>query len=119
MKKYKDLIIGLLVVTGALAVIVWLMREQSAMFPAQPSEDNNAPLPVAEGLDGLAPDNETVTVSPVRLTYNVPQPGTAAPATADQDNFTALQNGALYADSTEEELINLAYVNLPSSDFIM
>lgn len=116
MMKYKNLIWGALVLVAALAVVVWILRENQGAI-----DDATANTPTEDGvepLNGLAPNNTVVEVAPSRLTYNVPQPGNVAPISSNQDYVTSGQALVAASDSADDVLRNLLAVNLPASDFV-
>jgi hypothetical protein len=118
-EKYRNLIWSGLLLLAAVAVIVWIIREQGATIDGALSNVNISPDEAhGETLNGLDGLNGQVDVAGSYLTYNVPEPGAVPPLASNQDYLTTGQAytlGALNADSSVD---NLYAVGLPLSDLI-
>ncbi len=119
MDKYKNLIFGALLTVAAIAVIVWIMRENqstidNALSNAHTSPDEDG----VETLNGLSPLNAVVEVAGPNLTANVPQPGNVAPIASNQDYLTAGQATLAGIDTSQWSIENLLAINLPPTDFV-
>lgn len=119
MTKYAHLIFGGLLTLAAIAIIMWILRNESADLSAALSNSNPSPDEGTEPLNGLAPNNEEVNVAQTFLTYNVPQPGLVAPIDPNQDYLNKGQALVSAGDSADDVLRNLLAVNLPASDYVM
>lgn len=117
MGKYTNILWGGLITLAAIAVIIWIMREQmetveGAVESVATSHDESV-----EPLNGIAPLNAQVEVAQTNLTYNVPQPGIVSPISSNQDYLTQGQNTLAGIDTADWSIGNLMAVNLPATDF--
>lgn len=119
MGKYSNLLWGGLLTVAAIAVIVWILRQNQSVIdaatsntPTSPDEDGVEPL------NGLSPNNVPVEVAQSFLTYNVPEPGNVAPIETNQNYLTKGQALVSASDSADDVLRNLLAVNLPATDFV-
>ena len=117
MQKYSNLIWGGLVFLAALAVIVWIIREQNETVEGAIENAAISPDENVEPLNGLAPLNTEQVIASANLTYNVPQPGNVAPISSNQDYLTQGQSNLAGINTADWTISNLLAVNLPATDF--
>ncbi len=119
MDKYKQLIFGGLLTLAAIAVIIWIMREnQDVVNNAVSSTSVSPDEEGVETLNGLSPNNAQVEVAGSHLTCNVPQPGNIAPVSSNADYLTSGQATLSGIDTADWTIENLLAVNLPATDFV-